>query len=309
MPRLVLVAAVALAASALFASAAGASRGVQYGVQDDAWLLGGRGHARIAPRPAPGPRRDDGAVQHPLGSGGADEAGARPRRERPGLRVGRRGRGPPGSARARHPAGRDAVRDAEVGERRPQAERRPRRPRERSRTSRTRRRSATRSCAGGRCGTSRINACRWRRRRRASTSTRLLNPAYVVDPSREPPRARRRRSHGASRQHRRRRSARVGSRDEGCAREDRRVRAQPVPDAPEHRVAVEGRVRDVRRDLDGEPRPPARRGAQGLRPQADLADGVRLPDESAGPVARRQARESRPRTSARRRCARTRRRT
>ena len=43
MPRLVLVAAVALAASALFAFPAGAAHGIQYGVQDDAWLLGGAG--------------------------------------------------------------------------------------------------------------------------------------------------------------------------------------------------------------------------------------------------------------------------
>ena len=43
MPRLAFVVAVALAGSALFASAAGASHGVQYGIQDDAWLLGGPG--------------------------------------------------------------------------------------------------------------------------------------------------------------------------------------------------------------------------------------------------------------------------
>src|SRR6186997_155259 len=43
MPRLAFAVAVALAASALFVSTAGASHGIQYGVQDDAWLLGGPG--------------------------------------------------------------------------------------------------------------------------------------------------------------------------------------------------------------------------------------------------------------------------
>jgi len=43
MPRFALVAAAAVAAAALFASPAGAAHGIRYGVQDDAWLLGGAG--------------------------------------------------------------------------------------------------------------------------------------------------------------------------------------------------------------------------------------------------------------------------
>ena len=65
------------------------------------------------------------------------------------------------------------------------------------------------------------------------------------------------------------------------AREARRVRAQPVPDAPA-RVAVPRRVPVLRRDLDGEPEPAVKRGAPRPRQQADLADRVRLPDEPAG---------------------------
>jgi hypothetical protein len=43
MRRLILICAPALVAFALHANAASASPGIQYGIQDDAWLLGGSG--------------------------------------------------------------------------------------------------------------------------------------------------------------------------------------------------------------------------------------------------------------------------
>ena len=66
------------------------------------------------------------------------------------------------------------------------------------------------------------------------------------DPSREPARARRRRRHGAAREHRRLRPACLGARHGGGAREARRLRAQPVPDAPA-RVALPRGVPVLRR--------------------------------------------------------------
>ena len=88
--------------------------------------------------------------------------------------------------------------------------------------------------------------------------TRLLNPAYAAIH-----RANRRALVAggvdrAARKHRRLRAARLGARHGGGTRKARRLRAQPVRDPPA-RVAVPRRVPLLRRDLDVEPEPAARR--------------------------------------------------
>src|SRR6185436_4250191 len=71
------------------------------------------------------------------------------------------------------------------------------------------------------------------------------------------------------------------------AREARRIRTQPVPARPEARVAAHRRLRPLHDDHNGDA--DAADGAR--RPRlpagADLADRVRVPDESARSAARR----------------------
>ena len=69
----------------------------------------------------------------------------------------------------------------------------------------------------------------------------------------------------------------------------RRVRAPPVPRRPRGDAVQRRRLRALRRPDDGVARPPRRRGHARVRPEAHLADRVRLPDEPARPVARRLA--------------------
>ena len=62
---------------------------MQFGIQDDAWLADGPGHARPPARRRAEPRRHDRPLQHPLGSGRAEEAGACARVERSRVSLGR----------------------------------------------------------------------------------------------------------------------------------------------------------------------------------------------------------------------------
>ena len=308
MPRLVLVAAVALAASALFAFPAGAAHGIQYGVQDDAWLLGGAGtlESRLDMLQGLGVttvrfsiRWDQVAPTKPARGLAAND---------PAYEWGGVGRGPARSARAWDPAGRDAVRDADVGERRPQAERRPHEPRRRSPTSRTRRRSAIRSSGrwtvwnepNQRPVAGDAVAAR-------STSTRLLNPAYAAI-HRANPRALVAGGVTAPRGN----TGGVGPLAwvRGMKAAHAKLDAyahNPYPTRPSIESPSTRRVRDVRRDLDGEPRPRCspRCASDFGRKQIWLTEygyQTNPPDRWLGvrPASRRR------RTSARRRCARTR---
>ena len=85
----------------------------------------------------------------------------------------------------------------------------------------------------------------------------------------------------------------------------RRLRAPPAP-ALAGRVAVQGRLRPLHDDLDGEPRAPADRDPPGVRSaDAHLADGARLPDEPARQDPRRPLGNPGAATSRRRNAART----
>ncbi len=240
--------------------------------------------ARAQARFREGTWRHDGPFRDSLGHRCADTAGARARVERSGVSLGHHRSDPPGAPCTRDRATRDALRDCAVGERRPETERRAhefddiRRLRLRGREALPVRpqvddleRAEPAAVARGHVP---------RPVREAAAQSRLRG-----DPSREPQCTRRRRCHRAARQHRRLRPTRMGARHGEGAREDRRVRAQPVRDAPA-RVAVPRSVPVLRRHLDGEPEPAHQRGAPGLRQQADLADRVRLPNEPAGSLRR-----------------------
>ena len=128
-------------------------------------------------------------------------------------------------------------------------------------TSPTRRRSVTRSSASGRSGTSRTSGSRSRTLPGAVREA-AAQPRLRRDPSREPARTRRRRRHRAAREHRRLRPACLGARHGEGARQARRLRAQPVRDAPA-RVALPRSVPVLRRHLDGEPGPRSSRRCTG----------------------------------------------
>src|SRR6478735_1524059 len=105
------------------------------------------------------------------------------------------------------------------------------------------------------------------------------------------PFARFRRGDRTARVDRRRVARRLDRRHEESARTARRVRAQPVS-AATGRDADGRRVRPLHDDHDGDAAAPPERGAARVRhAHAHLADGVRLPDESAGPAARRLPRD------------------
>ena len=262
-----------------------ASRGVQYGIQDDAWLLDGPGtfEQRLDQLQQLGV--DIVRCQHPLGSGRADAAGARARLDRSRVSLGGVRRRAPGPARARHqpvvtllgtPAWANGGRKPNVAPT-----------------------SATTFADFAYAAAKRYPFVRkwtiWNEpNQRLSLAEpspslyvkRLLNPAYAAIHRANPRRARRRRRHGAARQHRRRRAARVDPRHGGGAREARRVRAPPVPDAAASRRRSRGGCVDCDVISMANLRAAAQGGAPRLRQQADLADRVRLPDESARPVRR-----------------------
>ena len=244
--------------------------------------------ARAPARFREGARRHDGSLRHPLGRRRADAAGAGARVERSRISLGQHRRDSRRTACTRNRAARDALRNGSVGERRPEAERRADEPDD-VRRLRVR---------GGEALPVRSQVDGLERaepavlaRQDVSRPVReaAAQPGLRRDPSREPSRARRRRRHRAAREHRWLRPACVGARHGEGARQARRLRAQPVRDAPA-RVALPRSVPVLRRHLAGEPGSARQGGAPGSRQQADLADRVRLPDESAGSVRRQPER-------------------
>ena len=128
----------------------------------------------------------------------------------------------------------------------------------------------------------------------------LLNPAYEAIHAVLPTRKGGRRGDRASRRERRRLTHRLGSGHGARACKARRVRPPPVS-----RVAVgdavERRLQELPVDHDGDDQEAPHPRQARLRVEAGLADGVRLPDESA------RRRSSACRSSGRRRCSASRR--
>ena len=232
-------------------------RDVAVGIQDDAWLADGPGtlEQRLDRR-----RRSSASR-----SSASRSTGIRSRRSGRCARLRRTIRRTAGVLVdplleglhvARDRAARHAVRLAGVGERRPQANVPPRLGGP-LRTSRTRPRSGTRSCASGRSGTSPTRTCISPAVAEALRQD-AAQPGVHRDSSRQPSSARRRRRDRAAREHRRLRPAGLDARTCQGTRETRRVRAQPYPTRPGE-TPLARRVRLLRRDLDGEPPPAARR--------------------------------------------------
>ena len=132
------------------------------------------------------------------------------------------------------------------------------------------------------------NQRRWLRPTTPQTYvTKLLNPAYAAIHRATPRREGRRRRHRSARFDRRRLAGRLDPRHGRRERAPGRVRAQPVSAQPP-RDALDRRLRPLRDDHDVDARAAAARGVARLRlAHADLADGVRLPDEPAGSRSRR----------------------
>ena len=126
---------------------------------------------------------------------------------------------------------------------------------------------------------------------------------------RDPPRDLRRagcgRRHGASRLDRRRLSRGVADRHARGARAARRVRAQPLSARPEAREPVSRRLRELHDDHDGDDQQARLARRAELPARADLADRVRLSDQSARPTCSACHRRCRRATSARPRTSRT----
>ena len=141
------------------------------------------------------------------------------------------------------------------------------------------------------------NQRRWLRPTTPQTYvTKLLNPAYARNPQRDPGREGRRRRHRSTRLDRRRLPGRLDPRYGRRGRAPGCLRAQPVS-AQALRDTLDRRLRALRDDHDVDARAAAARGVARLRPaQADLADGVRLPDEPAGSCCSASPRRCRPAT-------------
>ena len=122
-------------------------------------------------------------------------------------------------------------------------------------------------------------------------------PCVRGDPCRAATRPRRRRGDGAQGRGGGRRTRHLGPRH-GCRpREVRRLRPPPIPlDAI--RDAVQRRLPELPLDHDGDDQEAPHPRQALLRVEADLADGVRLPDEPARHVPGRASRSGRRRISA-----------
>ncbi len=88
---------------------------------------------------------------------------------------------------------------------------------------------------------------------------------------------------------RRRLTCRLAARHARGARKAGRVRAQPVSARPEARDAAQRRLRAMHDDHDGDDRQAGRSRDAELPARPHLADGVRLPEQSARPPARHLA--------------------
>ena len=238
-------------------------------------------HARVAARRARPARRRRRSLHGPLGRRRTRAPGDRARPRRPRLRLALRRLGAAGPPTPRDPAARDPLRHAAVGERRSGSELGADGAASCSATSRVQRRRATRGCA---CWTiwNEPNKPQWLRPTSAATYVRkLLNPAYAQIHA----------VIGAARVGGGMTAPRAGIGGESpvawikamgsLRREARRLRPPSVPRTPPARDAVGTGVPDLRDHRDGGPRAPRHARPPAARAQADLADRVRLPDESS----------------------------
>ena len=295
MRRIVLLAAVA--AAVLVPARAEASPYVRYGIQDDAWLEFGPGtlESRLDRLDTTGVdlvrvTLDWSTIERTRGKSELVAFGC----------------APPRSARPRHRAGRDAVRNAALGERRSRlqlgAE---------ERLDVGELRPPDRAALSVRPPLARLEraepAALAPPDHPAGLRAEAPQPRIRGAPQRAPERARRRRRHRSARLDRRRVTRRLDRRDARRGSPARRVRAQPVR-APARRDAVDRRLRALRDDHDGDARAAAHERLARVGPEANLADGVRLPDEPARPLPRRLEGDAGALSSPRPRSARTRRR-
>ena len=118
--------------------------------------------------------------------------------------------------------------------------------------------------------------------------TSAAQPCVRGDSRCDPGREGRRRRDRSARRHRRRLTRRLDPWDAGRA--PRRVCASPLS-VDDPRDAVHGRLRPLRDDHDGDARASADRGRARVRAEADLADRVRVPDRqrTASPSSARRS--------------------
>ena len=273
-------------AACVTANSAHASSRVQFGIQDDAWLEFGPGNAQPAADDARAARRADRPLHaalepdRPATTEGADLA-ARSRVRLAPVRSGSAWASQPRSDARGH-----ACRHAGVGERGRAPQYAP--PHPRLRPLRDRRRAAL--SVGSTLAdleraeqASLAQADEGGHLRPASAQPRVRgDPRRVASCS---GRRRRDRSQGRGG---RRLTRHLGPRHGRRPREARRLRPPPLPlDAV--RDAVQRRLQELPVDHDGDDQEAPHPRQAPLRVEADLADGVRLPDEPAGHVPGRDA--------------------